>query len=100
VFALHIRWAAPLGALGGPIWDLTQTSTAVVLAAIWIAGTLVMLMRLSLRLLREGHGAQTAHSLSTQDAASGFTREGIGVNFDDRRAASIEVLEMMAMPGM
>src|ERR1051326_2263848 len=53
VWKLHLRWAAPLGALGGPIWNLTQGGTAVLLAAIWIAGTLTMLMRLASRLRRE-----------------------------------------------
>ena len=87
VWALHLRWAAPLGALGGPIWDMTQGRAAVVLAAIWIAGTFVMLMRLILRLRREGREAQLAHSLSINDAASGFITDGISVSFDARHRA-------------
>ena len=87
VWALHLRWAAPLSALGGPIWDMTQGRTAVVLAAIWIAGTFVMLMRLILRLRREGREAQLAHGLSINDAASGFITDGISVSFDARHRA-------------
>jgi len=87
VWALHLRWAAPLSALGGPIWDMTQGRAAVVLAAIWIAGTFVMLMRLISRLRREGREAQLAHSLSINDAASGFITDGISVSFDARHRA-------------
>jgi beta-lactamase regulating signal transducer with metallopeptidase domain len=81
-WALHLRWAAPLSALGGPIWDMTQGRTAVVLATIWIAGTFAMLMRLISRLRREGLEAQIAHSLSVNDATSGFISDGIPVSFD------------------
>ena len=37
LWAPHLRWATPLGAIGGPIWNMTQGRTAVVLAGIWIA---------------------------------------------------------------
>jgi beta-lactamase regulating signal transducer with metallopeptidase domain len=87
VFALHLRWAAPLSALGGPIWQMTQGRMAVVLAAIWIVGTFAMLMRLTWRLRREGREAQIAHSLSVNDAASGFITDGIRVSFDPRHPA-------------
>ena len=30
LFASHLEWAKPLGAIGGPIWDLTEGRTAVV----------------------------------------------------------------------
>ncbi len=87
VWGLHLRWAAPLSALGGPIWDMTQGRTAVVLAAIWIAGTFTMLMRLILRLRSEGREAEIAHSLSVHGAASSFTTDGIPVSFDSRHPA-------------
>ena len=38
LWAPHLTWAAPLGAIGGPVWDMTQGRTAVVLAVIWITG--------------------------------------------------------------
>ena len=87
VWGLHLRWAAPLSALGGPIWDMTQGRTAVLLAAIWIAGTFTMLMRLISRLRSESRGAEIAHSLSVNGAASGFTTGGIPVSFDARHPA-------------
>jgi hypothetical protein len=62
VFALHLQWAAPLTAIGGPVWDLTQGRTGTALGAIWIAGAFVMLMRLVLRLRQEGCEAHIAHS--------------------------------------
>src|SRR5947209_14535072 len=66
-WSLHLRWAAPLSALGGPIWNLTQGRTAAVLAATWIAGALAMLMRLVFRLRGEGREAQIVGSLSAND---------------------------------
>jgi len=87
VWGLHFRWAAPLSALGGPIWDMTQGRTAVVLAAIWIAGTLTMLMRLISRLRSEGREPEIVHSLSVNSAASSFTTDGIPVSFDARHPA-------------
>lgn len=34
VWAQHFKWAAPLAAIGGPVWDVTQGRTAVVLATV------------------------------------------------------------------
>lgn len=87
VSGLHLRWAAPLSALGGPIWDMTQGRTAAVVAAIWIAGTLTMLVRVLSRLRSEGREAEIAHSLSVNGAASGFTTDGIPVSFNARHPA-------------
>ena len=72
LWGLHLRWAAPLGALGGPIWDMTQGRTAVVLAAIWIAGALTMLVRLISRLRRERSRGRNRAGLSVDGTASGF----------------------------
>jgi beta-lactamase regulating signal transducer with metallopeptidase domain len=87
VWGQHFHSAAPLSALGGPIWEITQGRTAVVLAAIWIAGTFTMLVRLISRLRSEGREAEIAHSPSVNDATSGFTTNGIPVNFDARHPA-------------
>jgi beta-lactamase regulating signal transducer with metallopeptidase domain len=87
VWALHLRWAAPLSALGDPIWNMTQGRTAVVLAATWIAGAFAMLMRLISRLRRESREAHIADSLSVNDAAHGFITDGIPVSFDARHPA-------------
>jgi beta-lactamase regulating signal transducer with metallopeptidase domain len=85
IFALHLQWAAPLSAIGGPIWEMTQGRTALLLASTWVAGALAMLMRLILRLSREDREAQIAHS--PNDAASGFIADGIPVSFDTKHRA-------------
>jgi beta-lactamase regulating signal transducer with metallopeptidase domain len=87
VWALHLRWATPLSALGGPIWDMTQGRTAVVLAATWIAGAFAMLTHLISRLRREGREARIADSLSVNDGAHGFITDGIPVSFNARHRA-------------
>src|SRR5215471_16697081 len=58
LWAPHLRWATPLGAIGEPIWNMTQGKTAAVLAVIWIAGSLTMLMRLISRICRERREAE------------------------------------------
>jgi len=87
VWALHLRWAAPLSALGDPIWNMTQSRTAVLLAATWIAGAFAMLMRLIARLRTESREAHIVDSLSANDAAHGFITDGIPVSFDARHPA-------------
>ena len=87
LWASQLTWATPLGAIGSPIWDMTQGRTAVALAVIWIAGGVAMLIRLISRLRREGREAQVADSLSVKDAAPGFITDGIPVSFDTRHPA-------------
>jgi len=81
LWAPHLAWAAPLGAIGGPVWDMTQGRTAVVLALIWITGALTMLVRLMSRLRgeREVHVPADHH-----DVTSSFVADGIPVSFDSR----------------
>jgi len=86
LWALHLSWASPLGAIGGPIWDMTQGWTAVVIAVIWIAGALAMFLRLISRIRRERE-SQASVSLSNQYTPSGFTAAGIPVSFDARHRA-------------
>jgi beta-lactamase regulating signal transducer with metallopeptidase domain len=81
LWAPHLVWAAPLGVIGGPVWDMTQGWTAVVLAVIWIAGALAMFLRLISRIRRERE-SQASAGLSSQHMASGFTAAGIPVSFD------------------
>jgi beta-lactamase regulating signal transducer with metallopeptidase domain len=80
LWAPHLRWATPIGAIGGPIWDMTKGRTAVVLAGIWIAGALAMLMRLISRIRREHRQAEVTVGLTKCDAA-GFVANGIPVIF-------------------
>lgn len=84
LWAPHLAWAAPLGAIGGPVWDMTQGRTAVVLAAIWITGALTMLVRLMSRLRRERREVQVPADLGEHDVTSGFMADGIPVSFDSR----------------
>lgn len=80
VWALHLTWAHPLGAIGGAIWDMTEGRKAVVLALIWTAGTSVMLIRLTWRLRQERRASQ-ASALSNRCATSNFLADGIPVSF-------------------
>jgi beta-lactamase regulating signal transducer with metallopeptidase domain len=85
LWAPHLAWAAPLGAIGGPVWDMTQGRTAVVLAVIWITGALTMVVRLISCLRRERREVQApAHCHAV---TSSFVADGIPVSFDSRHSA-------------
>jgi beta-lactamase regulating signal transducer with metallopeptidase domain len=84
LWAPHLAWASPLGAIGGPVWDMTEGRTAVVLALIWIAGAVSMLMRLVSRICREGREGRAPIGLSVNDVTSGFVADGIPVSFGER----------------
>jgi len=81
----HLAWAAPFGAIGGPVWDMTQGRTAVVLAVTWITGALTMFVRLIGRLRREHCEVQV--SVDCHDVPSSFVADGIPVSFDSRHEA-------------
>jgi beta-lactamase regulating signal transducer with metallopeptidase domain len=83
LWAPHLTWAKPLGVIGGPIWDMTEGRTAVVLAVIWIAGTLFMLMRLISRIGGERREAQAPAQLGEHCVTSHFAANGIPVTFGD-----------------
>jgi beta-lactamase regulating signal transducer with metallopeptidase domain len=80
LWAPRLRWATPLGVIGGPIWNMTQGRTAVVVAGIWVAGTLAMLLRLISRIRREHCGAEITDGLQERVIA-GFVADGIPVSF-------------------
>jgi beta-lactamase regulating signal transducer with metallopeptidase domain len=82
LWAPHLSWARPLGSIGGPVWDMTQGPTAIVLAVIWTAGAFAMLLILISRICREHREAQAA-GLSAQVTYS-FLAHGIPVSFDNR----------------
>ena len=82
LWAPHLAWAAPLGAIGGPVWDMTQGRTALVLAVIWITGALTMLVRLISRLRRGRREVQVP--ADRHDVTSSFVADGIPVSFDSR----------------
>jgi beta-lactamase regulating signal transducer with metallopeptidase domain len=83
LWAPHLTWARPLGAIGGPIWDVTEGRTAVVLAVIWLAGAFVMLMRLIRRIGRECREAQAPAHLGDPRVSSNFVADGVPVSFGD-----------------
>jgi len=77
LWAPHLAWARPLAAIGGPVWDLTEGRTAVLLGTIWAAGTFMMLVRLIARIRTE----HRSNRLSHPDVASHLVAEGIPVSF-------------------
>jgi beta-lactamase regulating signal transducer with metallopeptidase domain len=85
LWAPHLAWATPLGVIGGPVWDMTQGRTALVLAVIWITGALTMLVRLISRLRRERREVQVP--ADRHDVTSSFVADGIPVSFDSRHPA-------------
>jgi beta-lactamase regulating signal transducer with metallopeptidase domain len=85
LWAPHLAWAAPLGAIGGPVWDMTQGPTAVVLAVTWTTVTLTMVVRLVSHLRRERREIQVP--ADRHGVTSSFVAEGIPVSFDNRHRA-------------
>ena len=81
LWALHLSWAAPLGAIGGPVWDMTQGQSAVALAGIWGAGAFAMLVRLIAHLRRDRRQAQGSTDLSHRTPTATFVADGIPVRF-------------------
>jgi beta-lactamase regulating signal transducer with metallopeptidase domain len=80
LWAPHLAWAAPLGAIGGPVWDITQGRTGLVLALTWITGALTLLLRLISRLRREHREVQ--FPAGRHDGTANFVADGIPVTFD------------------
>jgi beta-lactamase regulating signal transducer with metallopeptidase domain len=86
LWALHLRWATPLGVIGAPIWNMTQGRTAVVVAGIWMAGALAMVLRLISRIRREHREAEITAGLKER-AIGGFVADGIPVSFGNGHPA-------------
>lgn len=84
VWAPHLTWAHPLGAIGGPVWEMTEGRRAAVLAVIWIAGAFVMFMRLVSRIRTERREHRAPTHLSDRGVTSSFMADGIPVSFDSR----------------
>jgi beta-lactamase regulating signal transducer with metallopeptidase domain len=83
LWAPHLPWAAPLAAIGAPIWNITEGRTAGVLAVIWITGAFATFTRLIFRIRRERREASTSRRLNN-DGKTGFLADGIPVNFADQ----------------
>ncbi len=89
LWAPHLTWARPLGALGVAVWDITQGRTAVILGVVWVIGAFSMLMRLISRLSRECREAQALAGVGEQAVTSGFVADGIPVSFAGRHPAPV-----------
>ena len=84
VWSSHLTWAHPLGAIGGPVWDMTEGRAAVVLAVIWVSGALAMLIRLMWRIRTEHCADRAGGRLSDEVVKSSFIADGIPVSFDPK----------------
>lgn len=84
LWAPHLTWARPLGAIGSPIWDMTQGRTAVILGVIWMTGGLCMLARLVSRICKERREAQALNLQDENGRTSNFLAAGIPVSVGDR----------------
>src|SRR5882724_1004290 len=63
LWAPHLTWARPLGAIGVPVWEMTQGRLAVALGVIWVTGGLGMLGRLVSRIRSERRAMQALSPL-------------------------------------
>ncbi|HEY4907739.1 MAG TPA: M56 family metallopeptidase [Candidatus Acidoferrum sp.] len=86
LWARHFTWAYPLGAIGGPVWELTQGRTAVILATLWATGTVAMLIHLVARIRAERREAQATSPRNDGDVRSNFLADGIPVSFGDKQS--------------
>ena len=78
LWAPHFTWAAPLGVIGRPVWEITQGRKVVVLAVIWMTGALIMLVRLTARLYKDRRKGRVPSHF--HDLKSGFLADGIPVS--------------------
>lgn len=85
LWAPHLRWAAPLGIIGGPVWEMTQGWTAIVLAFVWIIGAVAMSVRLIVRIRQECKLEMM--ELPGRGVTSNFIADGVPVCFAARRPA-------------
>jgi beta-lactamase regulating signal transducer with metallopeptidase domain len=83
LWAPHLTWARPLGAIGDPVWGMTQGGTAVILGVIWMTGAFSMLSRLISRTRRERREAQALAPRSDRGLTPNFLADGIPVSFGD-----------------
>jgi bla regulator protein blaR1 len=86
LWASHFTWAYPLGAIGGPIWEMTEGRTAIILATIWTAGAVAMLIRLTSRIRNEHRDTQNLAPLTNATPASAFLADGVPVSFGETQA--------------
>jgi Zn-dependent protease with chaperone function len=81
-WAPHLTWARPLGAIGEPVWNMTQGRSALILGVISMTGGLSMLGRFISRVRRERRESQAPAHLSNGGPSSDFLADGVPVSFD------------------
>jgi beta-lactamase regulating signal transducer with metallopeptidase domain len=80
----HFSWARPIGAIGGPVWDMTEGRPAVIFAVLWLSGAFFMLARLISRIRREHRESQTPVVPANAALAPNFLADGVPVTFGDK----------------
>ncbi len=83
LFAAHLTWARPLGAIGDPVWDMTQGRTAVILGVIWMTGCFSMLARLIWRIRKKRGETKVRDGQNDRGGTCNFVTDGIPVSFGD-----------------
>ena len=81
LWAPHLTWATPLGAIGDPVWDMTQGRTAVVLGLIWITGAFSMLWPIDLAHTQRASRGPSARLSDDRGLSLIFVADGIPVSF-------------------
>lgn len=84
LWAPHLTWARPIGAIGDPVWNMTHGRPAVILGLLWMTGAFSMLSRLISRIRREGREAQALAPVRDPSLTDNFLADGIPVSFGDR----------------
>lgn len=79
LWAPHLTWAAPLGIIGGPVWDITQGWSAVGLAAVWMIGAVAMSVRLIVQ-IRQARKIEMS-AVHGRGMTSNFLADGIPISF-------------------
>jgi beta-lactamase regulating signal transducer with metallopeptidase domain len=87
LWAPHLTLAAPLGAIGRGIWNLTEGRAAVILVVICIAGAFAMLVRLISRIRRECRDTPASAFPNDRRVSSRYVAGGIPVSFDNKHPA-------------
>ena len=89
LWATHLSWASPLGAVGQVANTISRGWAATALGVVWLFGTTLMFARLCVRIQAERRGAQTGASHEALDPAENFLVDGIPVRFSSIRQAPV-----------
>jgi len=88
IWATHLSWARPLGAIGDAGARLSESTTLVaLLGGSWLVGATLMFIRLCLRVRAERLEARIGASESALELNPGFLARGVPVKFAGMRQA-------------